>query len=363
MPSHNTHRIVIIGIGAVAQAIAHAIAQLPNATLVAGACRTRAKGEAFAREFACRWYPDTDEMLDRERPDVAVVATPSGTHLEHVAACARRGIHVLCEKPLEITTARIRAMIDAAEQGGIVLGGIFPQRFKPVSGVLHDAAAAGRFGPLAVVSAAVPWWRDDAYYGPGRWQGTAALDGGGALMNQAIHSVDLVQWLAAATMPDLPPDANPVEEVVALTARRSHDPNHIEVEDTAVALLRFRNGALGQLLAATSTYPGSLRRMLIGGRDGTAELYEDQLLRFHFRDARPEDDATRAAHAGQTRHAGGAGSPMAFDYANHQRNLAAFLDALDAGRPPALSARESAKAVAIIEACYASARTARPVRL
>src|SRR6478735_2270078 len=168
-------------------------------------------------------------MRDTEKPDVAIVATPSGTHLEHVTACAKRKIHTLCEKPIEISLARIAQMTAAAQAHQIILGGIFPQRFNPVIQTLHAAASQKRFGNLSVIQATVPWWREDSYYGPGRWQGTRALDGGGAMINQAIHSVDVVQWLAAATMPDLPPDTNPVQEVFAFANVRGHDPARLEV--------------------------------------------------------------------------------------------------------------------------------------
>jgi predicted dehydrogenase len=357
------HRIALIGIGAVAEAIAQAISKLPNARLIAGSCRTESKGRAFASKYACTWYPDSNVMLDTEHPTVAIVATPSGTHLDHVTSCATRHIHTLCEKPLEISTARINQMIAVAAQNHIILGGIFPQRFNPVIQTLHTAASQGRFGNLSTIHAAVPWWREDSYYGNGRWQGTRSLDGGGAMINQAIHSIDIVQYLAAAAMPTLPADINPVEEVFAYTAIRGHDPARLEVEDTAVALLKFRNGALGQILAATSMYPGSLRRLTISGRDGTAELQEDQLLQFHFRTPLPTDPATLARFGSATTHAGGSSNPMAFDYSKHERNIAAFLQAVDSNQQPPLSAPESSKAVAIIEACYQSAQSNRPVRL
>ncbi|MGH7214518.1 MAG: Gfo/Idh/MocA family protein, partial [Tepidisphaeraceae bacterium] len=292
-----TFRVVLIGVGAVADAIARALRDLNAdgvAQLVAGSCRTREKGERFAATYGCKWYGDTTAMLDAERPDVAIVATPSGAHLDAALPCFERRVHVLCEKPLEITTERCRKMIAAADDAGVTLGGIFPQRYNPVTNVIRRAARDGRFGNLSTVSVTVPWWRDDAYYGKGRWQGTLALDGGGALMNQGIHNIDLLQWLAAATMPDLSPDQSAVEEVFAYTARRGHDPSRVEVEDTAVATVRFRNGALGQILAATSIWPGSLRRVMIAGRDGTAELIEDQLVAWQFRTELPDDTTVRA---------------------------------------------------------------------
>jgi predicted dehydrogenase len=352
-------RAAIIGIGAIAKMHARALRDIAGVELVAATCRTEEKGLAFTGEFGGRWYADTARMLRREKPDFVTVATPSGAHLPAVLAAVRRGVHVICEKPLEISLPRIDRMIAAAERSGAVLGAIFPQRFNAVVQTVHAAAAAGRFGTLAVAASYVPWWRDDAYYGPGRWQGTKALDGGGALMNQSIHGVDALQWIAGATMPGLAAGENPVECVMAMTAVRAHDAERLEVEDTCVAILRFKNGALGQLLAATSLYPGQLRRFLVGGRDGTAEILEEQLVAWRFRSESADDEATRDRFAGTSGTSGGAADPMAINYACHTRNIEAFLDAVRAGRPPELDGREGRKAVAIVEACYRSARTGR----
>ncbi|WP_435320878.1 Gfo/Idh/MocA family protein [Haloarchaeobius sp. TZWSO28] len=356
----STYRVAIAGIGAVAEIHALSIADIEDATVVAGSCRTESKGRAFADEFDCEWYADTEEMLDETTPDVLNICTPSGAHLDAALAAADRGIHVLCEKPLEITTERIDRMTEAATDGGIELGGIFHQRFNPVVRTLYDAAADGRFDTLSVANAYVPWWRDDEYYSPDRWQGTEELDGGGALMNQSIHAVDAVQWLAGSTM-DLDPDQNPVEEVFAYTERRAHDADRLEVEDTAVAVLRFRDGSLGQLLGATSMYPGSLKRLQLAGRGGTAEILEDELTTWSFRDEREDDDEIRAEFGEETETGGGAADPMAIDYDNHRRNIAAFLDSLDAEAPFMLSVTEARKAVEIIEAIYESAAEEKPV--
>jgi predicted dehydrogenase len=357
------HDIVIIGVGAISDVLARAIGELPNARLVGGSCRTQSKGEAFAKKFGCAWFADYERMLDELRPQVAIVCTPSGAHLEPVAACADRNIHVLCEKPLEISVNRVHRMIDAAEHGGIVLGAMFPQRFNGAAIAVHEAAKQGRFGNLAAVQVAVPWWREDKYYGGGRWQGTAALDGGGAMMNQSIHSIDLLQWVAGATMGNLAAEANPVEEVFAYTAKRSHDPSRLEVEDTAVASVRFGNGALGTILAATSFYPGSRRQLRIGGRDGSAELIDEQLTQFQFRTPLPPDEAIRAQFGAQAAHGGGASDPMAISHEPHRRNIGDFLEALEQERPPLLSAAEATKAVEIIEACYRSAATGERVKI
>ncbi len=353
-------RAAIIGIGAIARMHARALRDIPGIELVAASCRTEEKGRAFAADFGCSWYDDTRRMLRRERLDFVTVATPSGAHLEAVTAAARRGVHVICEKPLEISLARTDRMIAAAAKAGITLGAIFPQRFNPVVQTVHAAAAAGRFGSLAIAASYVPWWRDDAYYGPGRWQGTKALDGGGALMNQSIHGVDAVQWIAGAAQPGLGSAENPVESAFALTAVRSHEPARLEVEDSCVAVLRFKNGAIGQLLAATSLYPGQLRRFLFGGRDGTAEILEEQLVSWQFRSEADDDDAIRQRFGAASGTSGGAADPMAINYSCHTRNFADFIAALREGRRPALDGHEGRKAVAIIEACYTSARTGRP---
>jgi predicted dehydrogenase len=385
-----THRIAIVGIGAIAGMHARSIADLDNAQLVAGSCRGEAKGRKFAADHGCSWYSDYTAMLDAEQPDVITICTPSGAHLEPALAAFERGIHILCEKPLEITTQRIDQMIAAADGAGVTLGGIFPQRFNPVVQQLHTAAAAGRFGDLAVVNSYVPWWRDDAYYAPDRWQGKLALDGGGAMMNQSIHGVDAVQWLATAAgkgqgpraegqgagadpkdraLPFESPGPRPLAhapslgpvEVFAFTGKRAHSPQLIEVEDTAVAVLRFADGTLGQLLGATSMYPGSLKRIQIAGRDGTAELLEDELITWQFRQEQDDDADVRRRFGGKTATGGGAADPMAIDYANHRRNIAAFLDALDGNAPLPISGPEARKAVAIIEALYQSAATGQSV--
>jgi len=358
----HTYRIAIAGIGAVAEIHALSIAEVDNATVVAGSCRTESKGREFADEFDCKWYADTTEMVDETDPDVLNVCTPSGTHLDAVLVAADRGIDTLCEKPLEITTERIDRMTETAKDAGITLGGIFHQRFNPVVRALHDAASAGRFDDLSVANAYVPWWRDNEYYSPDRWQGTEELDGGGALMNQSIHGIDAVQWLAGTTM-NLEPNENPVEEVFAYTARRAHDEDRLEVEDTAVAVLRFCDGTLGQLLGTTSMYPGSLKRIQLAGCGGTAEILEDELTTWEFREEREDDEEIRAEFTSATETGGGAADPMAIDYDNHRRNIAAFLDSLESDEAFILSAAEARKAVEIIEAIYESAAAGEPVSL
>jgi predicted dehydrogenase len=290
-------------------------------------------------DFSCGILT-ADGRLCANAPNVPV-------HLGALGACVRSIAALRAIEPGEVILTNHPAF------GGSHLPDITVVR------AVHEAAAAGRFGTLAVAASSVPWWRDDAYYGPGRWQGTKALDGGGALMNQSIHGVDALQWIAGATMPGLAAGENPVESVMAMTAVRAHDAERLEVEDTCVAILRFKNGALGQLLAATSVFPGQLRRLLVGGRDGTAEILEEQLVAWRFRSEQTDDEATRVRFGGSSGTSGGAADPLAINYACHTRNIEAFLEAIRAGRPPELDGHEGRKAVAIVEACYRSARTSR----
>jgi UDP-N-acetyl-2-amino-2-deoxyglucuronate dehydrogenase len=299
-------------------------------------------------------------MLEAEAVDVLSITTPSGTHLEPALAAAERGVHILCEKPLEITTERIDRMILACEEADVQLGGIFQQRYNPVVRTIRDAVDNGRFEQLSVVNGYVPWWRDDDYYADA-WQGTNALDGGGALMNQSIHVVDVVSCLADANM-NLDRETNPIAEVFALTDTAAHDDDIVEVEDTAVAVLRYRDGTLGQLLGATSMYPGTLKRVQVAGRSGTVEIEEDELVTWQFREERDSDEDIRQQFTA-TEGGGGAADPMSIDYANHRRNIADFLNSLESEEQYLLDGTEARKAVEVIEAVYDSASTGQLVTL
>ncbi len=347
-------RLAIAGCGGIAAFHARAIHEIPDAELVGACARSPGKAQAFCAEHGGRAYLTIEEMLDAEKPDVLCVTTPSGAHLEAVEAAASRGIHVMCEKPLDISSKRMEKIIAVCAKHGVQLGAIFQQRMGPLMQLLHKAVEDGRFGPTPIFQASVPWWRDDAYYGPGRWQGTRKMDGGGALMNQAIHAVDLLLWLARAAQPELAPETNPVAQVSCFAGRFGHAGESMEVEDTAVVNLKLRNGKVAQLLASTAMYPGSLRRFLVAGRDGTAEVLEDQLIQWTFRNATPEDEKTLARFGHSTGHGGGAGDPFALSHANHRENLASFLACLRANIPFALSGAVAKQAVEVILAAYQS---------
>jgi UDP-N-acetyl-2-amino-2-deoxyglucuronate dehydrogenase len=337
----------IIGAGLIADFHARAIGEIGNARLVACCDRVADKAKALADKYGAAAFSSYELMLRRDDIDIVTIATPSGLHMEPTVAAARAGKHVVCEKPLGITLERIDAMIAAHREAGTRLGGIFPYRFNDMMVPLREAIRAGRFGTITYAGVYVPWWRTDAYY-QDSWHGTWSLDGGGALMNQSIHMVDMLC--------DLMP---PIESVQAYTATLGHQ---IETEDTAVAALRYANGALGVIYGTTASYPGQFRRFEITGTKGTVVNVENSIAVWQFAEERPEDEQVRHRFT-SIQGGGGVADPAAISHENHARNFRAFLDALETGRDFWISGVEARKAVEVILAIYRSAQEGRLVRI
>ncbi len=346
------HGFGIVGCGMIAEFHTKAINEIPGARVVATYDRSRASAEKIAgmSRGDCRIHADLTEMLAQPGLDVVCVCTPSGAHLEPAVQAARAGKHVVVEKPLEITLPRCDAIIDACDAAGVRLCTIFPSRYTPANIRLKEAIAGGRFGRLTLGDTYVKWWRTQQYYDSSGWRGTWDLDGGGALMNQAIHNVDLLSWL----MGD-------VESIVALMATLAHA--RIEVEDTAVASLRFKNGALGVIEAATSAYPGLLKRTEIHGDRGSARVEQDDITLWDFQEKVPSDNEVFAAMAGTSGFKAGASDPRGITHLGHRDQLTDFLQAIDRGKSPSVDGREGRKSVEIIRAVYQSARTGQVVKL
>ena len=237
----------IIGCGMISKFHAKAIAEVPNAQLVGCFDMVPEAAERLAAETGCKAYRDLRSLLKNPDVQVVTIGTPSGAHLEPAVAAARAGKHVIVEKPLEITLKRCDKIIEECGKAGVVLSTIFPSRFHESARLIKGAIEGGRFGRLTIGDAYVKWYRTQQYYDSGAWRGTWKFDGGGALMNQAIHSVDLLAWLMG-----------PVAEISSFTAMLAHE--RIEVEDVAMATLRFANGALGVIEATTAAYPGAETR-------------------------------------------------------------------------------------------------------
>jgi UDP-N-acetyl-2-amino-2-deoxyglucuronate dehydrogenase len=343
------HKFGIIGCGMIAEFHARAIAEIPETTLVAAFSRSEANGAKIAGMSTgeCVVYDDLDAMLAHPGLDVVCICTPSGAHLEPALKAAQAGKHLVVEKPLEITVARCDAIIEACDSANVRLCSIFPSRFSPANRTVKQAIDSGRFGRITLGDTHVKWWRTQEYYDSGKWRGTWDLDGGGALMNQAIHNVDLLQWLMGE-----------VESVQAMTGLLVHE--RIEVEDTAVAAVRFKNGALGVIEAATSAFPGLLKRTEIHGENGSARVEQDDVTLWTFRDQQPGDSEILAPKGAGP---GGSADPRAISHAGHRDQLIDFLRAIDTQTPALVDGREGRKAVEIIRAIYKSSRTGRAVAL
>ncbi|OHB45955.1 MAG: hypothetical protein A2Y13_05385 [Planctomycetes bacterium GWC2_45_44] len=330
----------IIGAGMIADFHAKAIADIDNAKLIAVCDINKVRADEMSAKYKCKSYGLYQKLCSDKEIDVITIATPSGLHAEPVIAAAKAGKHVICEKPLEVTLDRIDAMIEAHEKAGTQLGCIFQNRFTDAMEPLREAIEKGRFGKITYAGVYVPWWRSDEYY-KGNWRGTWKLDGGGALMNQSIHMIDMLC--------DLMP---PVESVKSFTATLGHD---IETEDTAVACLKFTNGALGIIYGATSSWPGQFKRFEISGTKGTVVYLEDSVPVWQFIDEQPEDEAICETFS-RTQGQGGFSDPAAIAHTNHARNFRAFLESLDSEKKFNLDGREGRKAVELIMRIYNSSK-------
>jgi len=345
---------VIVGCGMIAEYHIRALGEIPGVR-VAGLV---SRGGSRAAELIAKTGLPADLPVGRTVEDSlgwpgvdgVIITTPSGAHREPAVAAAAAGKHVVVEKPLEITPQRCDDIIHACEAAGVLLCTIFPSRFADSSQALKSAVESGRFGRLTLGETTCKWWRSQAYYDEGGWKGTRALDGGGALMNQAIHSVDLLLWMMGDAV-----------EVSGFTGTLAHE--RIEVEDTAVGIIRFASGALGVIQATTSVHPGYPKTIALHGNQGSAMLEQEDLLRWDFAVADPSDDQIRARFAAKVGASGGAADPRAISHEGHRRQLADFVQAIRTQGRPAVDGREGRKAVQLITALYESAETGRAVRL
>ncbi len=278
------------------------------------------------------------------------VCTPSGAHMEPALAVAAAGKHVIVEKPLEVTTERCDQIIDACEKAGVRLVAIFQSRFHESARLLKQAVDQGRFGKITLGDAYVKWYRSQEYYDSGAWRGTWKLDGGGALMNQAIHSVDLLLWMMG-----------PVAEISAMTATMTHE--RIEVEDIAIANLKFKSGALGVIEATTTAYPGALKRIEICGSEGSAVLEEEAIKQWQFAKETPEDAMIRERMANSNATGGGASDPTAIGHHGHTKIIEEAVAAISENRPSILDGKEGRRSIELIRAVYESAKTGKVVHL
>lgn len=335
----------IIGGGMIAKFHARAIQAMEGGELVSIYARRADAVEPLAQEFGCRAYTDLDAFLADPELEIVTIATPSGAHLEPALAAARAGKHIIVEKPLEVTTERIDQMLEACAAAGVTVSGIFNRRFHPAVAAMKKAVDEGRFGRLTMCDAYVKWYRTQQYYDSGAWRGTWALDGGGALMNQSIHLIDQLLYLAG-----------PVKSVSASTACLAH--TGIEVEDTAVAILEFASGARGVIQGSTACWSstGHPAEVHLCGDAGSVFLADEAFRVWDFAEARPEDEEIRATLMQGAARGLGANDPSAINFTGHRRNFEDVVQAIQDGRAPSVSGEEARRAVALICAIYESAR-------
>lgn len=334
-----TVNIGIIGAGNISDTHARAARALPDTKISAVYGTNAQKVERLAQAHGAKPFNDFNAFLAHRPMDLVLIGSPSGCHADEGIAAAKQGLHILTEKPLDITTKRCDTLIDAAQKANVKLGVFFQDRTKPDIRKLKRWVDRGVIGKPLLIEARVKWYRPPDYYSNSKWRGVLALDGGGALMNQGVHTVDVLLWLLG----------DPVR-IQARTATLLH---HIEAEDTAVAILEFASGALCVLHSTTAAYPGYPRRIEITGTQGTAILEHDRIIAADLRDA-PAD--LLVGSTGDTNQS--ASSAVVSDVSGHQAILEDFLHAIERNTTPLCDGEEGRRSVALIEEIYRLARAA-----
>lgn len=339
----------IVGCGVIAPFHARAIKETPDAELVA-ACD--ADGKA-AKRFSAEqgnipYHTILEDMLERDDIHAVCICTPSGMHSEQAVAAARAKKHVLCEKPLDITLPKIDRMIAVCREEGVKLGGIFQRRTYEASRKVRDAVQKGLLGKMVLGDIYQKFYRSPEYYRSGAWRGTWTMDGGGALMNQGVHGIDLLLWIMG--------------DAKSVLAKADHFVRDIEVEDTAAAIVTFQNGAFGVIEGATSCNPGEETRLELHGEKGTIILTDEGIKRWAVARGNKhlaEDEEL----APQEKRAHGVSDPRAISAEGHVALVRDFVDAIKNDREPMISGESARKPVELILAIYESARTGREVTL
>lgn len=349
--SQQTYGFAIVGCGVIAPFHARCIASIPNAELRACVDTVPEKAEKLAAEFGGEPTTDLAAILARPEIDVVCVCVPSGLHAEIGVQAARAGKHVICEKPIDISLEAADRLIAACREHGVKLQVISQRRFDAGMQRLREALDAGRFGRLLNGDAVIKWYRTQQYYDSGDWRGTWSLDGGGALMNQGVHYVDMLQWLMG-----------PVEKIYAKTATVAHD---IEVEDLALAIVTFKSGALGIIQGSTAIYPGLPERVEITGTGGTAVVAAGEVKVWEFKDEKGEAGAygAKVKEEAPSSAATASADPQALQVAGHRAQFVDLLEAIEQDRDPSIPGEEARKPLEIILAIYESGRTGKEVTL
>ena len=344
------HGFGIIGAGAIAEVHARAIDTIMDAVLIGVFDHNNDKTASFSSKYNCRAFSSAGELCNDNNINIVCICTPSGLHLDPALTAINAGKNCVIEKPLEVTLERCDRIINAGIQHNVVVSGIFPMRFSRVYSELKKAVDEGRFGKLVMGDAYVKWFRSPEYYTDVKWRSNLQASGGGAVMNQAIHSVDLLRWYMGK-----------VEAVCAFTGLAGHE--DLEVEDVAAATLKFANGAVGVIEASTAVNPGFFRRLEILGTKGSVIIEEEKILAWNFDEEMESDQKLREKFSGNNDSGGGVSDPKAISDIGHLRQLLDIIKSIENGNPPAIDAVEARSAVELVLAVYTSARNKRIVYL
>jgi UDP-N-acetyl-2-amino-2-deoxyglucuronate dehydrogenase len=326
-----------MGGGNISETHARAARAIPGLEIAAIYGTNRDRVERFAAIHGGTPYLDLDAFLNHKPMDFVAIGSPSGLHSVHGIAAARRGLHVLTEKPIEISTERADELIGAARESGVKLGVMFQDRFKPDIRRLKQWIDDGAIGKPLLIDARVKWYRSPGYYSESKWRGTLALDGGGALINQAVHTLDLLLWLFG--------------DVVRVQARTATMMHAIQGEDTAIALLEFASGALGTVLATTAAFPGYPRRVEATGTQGTLILEHDRIIAADLRDVSGRVNVSLPSGDNEN-----VASPVVSDFSGHQAIFEDFVGAIRDNGTPACDGLEGRRSIALVEEIYSVAQ-------
>lgn len=336
-------RFAVLGCGRISSAHLDGIKNAPNAELAAVCDIVEEKAKEAALKYGLeKWYTDFETMLASEDIDVVNICTPSGMHCEHAVIAAKAGKHVLCEKPLDVTKEKLDLMIKTCKEQNVLLGGIFQRRTSNAAIITKNAVSQGKLGKIVLADAYLKYFRSQEYYDSDEWRGTWELDGGGALMNQGIHGIDLIQWMAG--------------EVDSVYAKCETLARNIEVEDTAVIIVKYKNGALGVIEGTTSVYPGQDTIFSIHGDKGTISFGDKGFYAWEF-----EGSDEKAPDV--TDGLGGLNCGWSPEFQGHTKQIQDMAEAVIYGRQPMIPGEEARKAVDIILAIYESARTGKEVKV
>ena len=337
-------RVGLIGAGNISSTHARAVDSIPDVEVAAVYGPNNGKAAALAAKHHATAYPDLDSFLAHKPMEMVIVGSPSGLHADQGIAAAKHGLHVLLEKPIDISTNKADALIAACDRAGVRCGVIFQERFQPAGLRVKKLIDEGALGRLLLAHAHVPWYRPPEYYTHSRWHGVRAIDGGGALMNQGVHTVDLLLWL--------------MDDVAKVQARTATVMQKMECEDTALAILEFASGAFGTLQVTTAEFPGYERRIEIVGTEGTVILEGDRLVAADFRNKREVLVEAKPAAAGER-----ASSATVSDISAHKAAIEDFLRAVREGDKLNCDGREGRRSLELVERIYAAADAVQDARI